>query len=472
MFYSFLDVANLNSSCQGQPGQAKYPVTITTIKKQDPFASNSKSIIHTFTPSITNTTSANLLNSTTANSNIQPKKSLVYQIIDSLEVRKQKQLITSMINTGPLNPNLNRPNFRLINKSPTLEASCSSSSSGTRNLAIQQSAQQMSMFKFDDACEDLEAESQPDENNNIVATKDTIKTISTIKTILPSPIGGPKYKTFVKIVTPEKNNPESGPKIRISSSYLMPARSCLPVSDHINISAPKIVSMPSAQQQQWQARSDTSPITAITATKKIIIPPNQASKTYLSSFVPIRPKTSDSNASGYLQSVVSSFQAPRKQHVSNANVSSLKATTDSLVVKPKQNAIITLVAPSRRGNGYENIENNKSSDLDCVDSENERDQNNYLEARKRKRKQDLSVLKIKQFEGVSMDEEFNRTSIYNSEMAALRERYNKNNQMDDQTAYFYKPLFERPQLMSALNASNKKPGPSILSKNKRGIYTS
>jgi len=142
-------------------------------------------------------------------------------------------------------------------------------------------------------------------------------------------------------------------------------------------------------------------------------------------------------------------------------------------VKPKQNAIITLVAPSRRGNDYENIENNKSGDLECVESENERDQNNYLEARKRKRKQDLSVLKIKQFEGVSMDEAFNRSSsIYNSEMAALRERYIKNNQMDDKTAYFYKPLFERPQLMSALNSSNKKPGPSILSKNKRGIYTS
>ncbi len=392
------------------------------------------------------------------------KKSVIYQTIESLELSKQKQIMANSIKTkAPLNLSLTRSDISFI-KSPTSET-CNNTSPN-RTTMNQGSKQQMSMFKFDDDIGDINLKIKPDENNNNLTAKDTIH-ISTVKTIVPSPVGVPKYKTFVKIVTPEKNDLESRPKIRISSSYLMPARSCLPVSDHVNISAPKIVSMPFAQQRQTQF--ETNPTSAITKTKQIIIPPNQINKTYLSSFVPIRPKTTNLNPSDYLKSVVSSFQAPSKlltnYLVSNpSSYSSLKTTTDSTNMKTKQNAIITLVASNKRTNNFENIENNKSDDF--IDSENKRDKMDYLEARKRKRKQDLSCLKFKQFES-DIEEDHFKNSKYNSEIAALREKYNKNinqyNQLDDQIAYFYKP-----QLMSALNENNKKVGPLILSKNKRG----
>lgn len=391
---------------------AKYPVTLTTIKKTLP--EPNKPIIHTFTPSITNTTSGHL-NEAIKLKNYQPchktTKSLVYQIISSNDPIKKQNLIQLIRNEQKNNSSTGdnqRPNVQSITNDTT---------------------QQVSTFKFDNSEAIATELNNTEPKTPVVQQTKEEPQISTIKSILPSStIGTVKYKTLVKIVTPEKNNPEGGPKIKISSSYVMPAHSCIPgvnkSSNDQNVTVPKLIKM------------------AMDENKKLIVPSNN--NKYLSSFVPIRPKQqqtqqhqdSQSNQSGYLKSIVCPIPIVlpaenRLKLINNSRfggfrqaTSVFKTTGHESTPGPKQSAVITLVAP----NGNQKITDINSNYQDAnvgpistLDAE-EQAQLKYIEIRKRKRKQDLSNLKNQHYTSLNSFD-MNQQSLINQ--ALMSERLKK-----------------------------------------------
>ena len=245
------------------------------------------------------------------------------------------------------------------------------------------------------------------------------------KTIIPSSFGALRYKTLVKIITPETNNPDGNKKIKISSSCLMPAYTCMsnaiqpakhvpfmpviksnenPIEKstlHKVVDSPKLLTKLITTTQPGQQKSYICPPKLVPTPqfnsspnqKKVVMASNSSNSVSLSSFVPIRPKQDLLGAQGstYLKSIVCS--TPVKSSLAfNEHASGPQARTNPNLLnslenlqRAKSNNAITVV---QTGNKL------ASTEAAAAAAEvSESDRLKYIEIRRRKRKQDLSSLK-------------------------------------------------------------------------------
>ena len=456
----------------------------------------------------------------------------------------------SFINSFPLNPNQKITNLTAIkapvrngdeqkllfgshslNKSYSFNPiSCIKPSSNTNNnsksniLIVSPKLNSLSTFQLNKPTDDISSQENSILTNTttsrpaaplikpvITATTSANRNNMVIsKTIIPSSFGALRYKTLVKIITPETNNPDGNKKIKISSSCLMPAYTCMPnaaqqAAKHVPFmpviksnenpneksNLPKVVDSPklltklittttSGQQNSYTypPKLVATPQFSSPNPKKVFMASTCSNPVSLSSFVPIRPKQDALGTQGntYLKSIVCSAAA-KSSLAPNEHGSGPQARTNPNLLNSLENLqrvkssnAITVVQTGTSNSLL------KSDEAAAAAEVSESDRLKYIEIRRRKRKQDLSSLKNQALNCAHTNQQELQSSTARSlnfknfitnqfaaAAATAKPADNANRQQGDQhdelAAYSFKRTHPpvRPNLLSKSSASSALP---------------